>query len=232
MWSGFNKRYSYLFLILFQVMLFTNFSAQIKPSQSHLKVVKIPIIWDSTRIKLSLDYMAKHHDLHKTKAEIEPKMIVIHWTAIPTLEGSFRAFNPSILPGRPKLQSASALNVGIHYLVDREGTIYQLLPETYFARHVIGLNYCAIGIENVADGGDHPITKKQLKANIRIIKYLKLKYPQIEYVIGHHEYRQFKDHPIYRETDPNYYTIKSDPGDEYMEKLYRKIKKLNVRRNP
>ena len=32
--------------------------------------------------------------------------------------------------------------------VDRDGTICRLMPETWMARHVIGLNYSAIGIEN------------------------------------------------------------------------------------
>ena len=41
------------------------------------------------------------------------------------------------------------LNVSSHYLVDRDGTIYQLTPETILNRHAIGVNWCSIGIENI-----------------------------------------------------------------------------------
>ena len=51
------------------------------------------------------------------------------------------------------------------------------------ARHVIGLNHCAIGIENVGGTIDTPLTKKQLKANIKLVNYLKQQYPKIDYSI-------------------------------------------------
>src|SRR5580693_7225904 len=53
---------------------------------------------------------------------------------------------------RPELQREGELNVSAHFLVDRDGTIYRLMPETWMARHCIGLNRVAIGIENVGDG--------------------------------------------------------------------------------
>ena len=194
------------------------------------KIVQKPIIWDSTRIQLSLQYLHDRHGLEADSPFVKPRMVVVHWTAIPTFEGSYQAFYPSILPGRPLLQSASALNVGIHFLVDQDGTIYQLLPEKYFARHVIGLNYCALGIENVGDNAGHPLTKAQLKANIRLIRYLIKKYPDIEYVIGHHEYRTFAGTPLYRETNPDYFTEKIDPGDPFMEAIYRHLPVNRVKR--
>ncbi len=43
-------------------------------------------------------------------------------------------------------------------MVDRDGTRYRLMPETYMARHVIGLNYYSIGIENV--GGSMEIEER------------------------------------------------------------------------
>ncbi|MDA4805622.1 N-acetylmuramoyl-L-alanine amidase, partial [Enterobacter hormaechei] len=61
--------------------------------------------------------------------------------------------------------------VSAHYLVDRDGTVYQLLPDTFFARHIIGLNYMAIGVENVG-GPDAPLTEAQGKANAALVKYL------------------------------------------------------------
>ena len=34
-------------------------------------------------------------------------------------------------------------------MIDKDGTIYQLVPITIMCRHTVGLNYTAIGIEHV-----------------------------------------------------------------------------------
>jgi len=83
--------------------------------------------------------------------------------------------------------------VSSQFLIDRDGTIFRLLPDRTFARHTIGLNYLAIGIEK-RWCADAPLTKAQLKANEELIRYLKRKYP-IDYVIGHHEYQNFQNYP-------------------------------------
>ncbi len=106
-------------------------------------------------------------------------MIVVHWTAIPDFEKSFNAFKNSRLPNsRQDITKASALNVSAQFLVNQNGKIYRLLPENTMARHVIGLNHCAIGIENVGGTANMPLTKKQLKSNIKLIKFLKEKFPK------------------------------------------------------
>ena len=155
-------------------------------------------------------------------------MVVVHWTAIPTLDKSYNAFKDSKLPNwRPEIVNASALNVSSQFLVDQDGTVYRLLPETTMARHVIGLNHCAIGIENVGGLKDKPLTKKQLKANIKLINYLKKKYPQVEYVIGHFEYTNFEGHELWLEKDEAYRTEKTDPGVEFITTIRKKTSKNN-----
>lgn len=197
-----------------------------------LKVIERPIVWDSTRIRLSLEYLEKRHGIKQATPYIKPRMVVVHWTAIPTLEGSLRAFDKAQLSAsRKELIQNSALNVSVAYLVDRDGTIYHLLPDTTFTRHCIGLNYMAIGIENIGDNDKYPLTEAQLKANVQIIKSLCKKYP-IEWMIGHHEYYAFRNTPLWKETDPNYITQKTDPGPEFMEKLRIQLKKLNLKATP
>jgi N-acetylmuramoyl-L-alanine amidase len=193
------------------------------------KIIDKPITYDSVRKTLSLQYLKERHGLTQTEPTLSPKMIVSHWTAIPTFEGSFRAFNPVLLKGRKELSGVSPLNVSIHFLVDRDGTIYRLMPENLMARHVIGLNWCALGIENVGDGNKFPLTEAQLKANIYLVKYLKKKYASIEYLIGHHEYTFFQNTPLWKESDPNYRTGKNDPGDEFMNKLRKNVKELQLK---
>ena len=183
-----------------------------------VKIEDKPIVFDRERQELSLSYMESRYEIIKEEPTISPRMIVLHWTAIPTFEKSFEAFEDPRLPGtRPDIKSASALNVSAHFLIDRDGGIFRLLPETIMARHVIGLNHCAIGIENVGGTPETPLTKKQLRANIKLVKYLKEKYPEIDFLIGHMEYTQFEGHPLWLEVDQNYRTEKTDPGADFMQ---------------
>ncbi len=155
-------------------------------------------------------------------------MIVVHWTAIPDFEKSFNAFKNSRLPNsRQDITKASALNVSAQFLVNQNGKIYRLLPENTMARHVIGLNHCAIGIENVGGTANMPLTKKQLKSNIKLIKFLKEKFPEINYVIGHYEYTQFEGHPLWLEIDKGYRTEKTDPGKDFIETIRKSTAFLN-----
>ncbi len=189
-----------------------------------IKIVDRPIIFDSTRVALSLEYLEKRHGIVTDSITITPKIVVIHWTAIPTLERSFKAFNqPTLHSSRTAISGASALNVSAHFLVDRDGTIYRLMPENYFGRHVIGLNYCSIGIENVADGDDLPLTEEQFEANVQLVNYLSAKYP-IEYLIGHDQYKKFIGTPLWKETDPGYLTEKQDVGEQFIKSLHEAIK--------
>nr|WP_262910461.1 peptidoglycan recognition family protein [Pontibacter silvestris] len=190
-----------------------------------------PIVFDAERKKLSLEYMENRHNIQQDSPYIKPKMIVLHWTAIPTFEQTFDAFNSPVLPGaRSGIASASNLNVSSQYLIDRDGAIFQLLPDTAFARHVIGLNYCAIGVENVGSEKE-PLTKAQLKANEALVRYLAHRY-DIEYLIGHYEYKNFRNHALWRETNPDYLTEKIDPGVSFMRKIRSRVKDLNLKGAP
>lgn len=195
---------------------------------SPLTIIDKPIVFDSERKELSLRYMEERYGIIKDSAFIEPRIIVLHWTAIPTLESSYEAMNPAILPGsRMNIGKASRLNVSTQFLVDRDGTIFRLLPETAFARHVIGLNHAAIGVENVG-GEKFPLTKEQLEANEKLVRYLVEKY-EIDYLIGHYEYGEFDGHPLWEEKDPLYRTEKIDPGIEFMSAIRRKVKDLDLK---
>ena len=198
-----------------------------------IKIIDKPIIFDQERSDLTIEYLENHYGLKQNRPTIIPKMVVVHWTVIPTFDKTFEAFNPSKLPDwRPDIATASALNVSSQFLIDQDGTIYRLLPETTMARHVIGLNHCAIGIENVGGIGDKPLTKKQLKSNIKLIRYLKNKYPDIHYVIGHFEYTYFEEHELWLEKDDGYRTEKTDPGVEFINTIRKKTSEYNWKSIP
>ncbi|MGS2721059.1 peptidoglycan recognition protein family protein [Paraglaciecola aestuariivivens] len=201
-------------------------------SQAPVQITQWPIVFDEERKRLSLDYLRTRYGIVQSEPSIQPKMVVVHWTVVPTLEKTFEVFNPAVLPSsRENINAASALNVSAHFLVDRDGSIYQLLPTTTFARHTIGLNHSAIGIENIADGKALPLTQAQIQANIALIDYLAGQH-QLEYVIGHHEYKQFIGHALWKEKDPNYLTEKNDPGDSNMQQIRAGLKKAKIKPVP
>lgn len=209
----------FIYLFCFALNLF---------SCSTIDIIDKPIDFNEERIQLSIDYLEKRYGIENKQPTIIPRMIVVHWTAIPSFEKSFNAFKPVKLPNtRPEITDASTLNVSAHFLVDQGGRIYRLMPETTMARHVIGLNHCAIGIENVGGTTNRPLTKKQLKSNIKLVKYLKEKYGGIDYLIGHFEYTLFEDHALWLEKDDNYRTEKTDPGKEFIKNLRKSTTSLN-----
>ncbi|MDQ8005234.1 MAG: peptidoglycan recognition family protein [Pedobacter sp.] len=215
-------------LILFILLCCSSFLAVAQ----EIKIIDKPIIYDSTRIRLSLEYLKQRHGIEQETPTIQPKIIVLHWTAAKTFSSTFNAFNPSKLPNgdRKDIATVSSLNTSSQYMVDRDGTIYRLMPDNYFARHVIGLNYCAIGVENVGSA-DFPLTDAQLKANEDLVRYLQKKY-KIEYLIGHYEYTKFKGTPLWKETNPNYQTGKTDPGVDFMRRIRTNLKDLALKGIP
>lgn len=198
-------------------------SALVFWSCQDIEIIDKPITFDQERKALSLQYIKEHYGLEVEEPVIDPKIIVIHWTVIPTLEETFEAFNPSVLPSsRANIQAASSLNVSSQFVIDQDGTIYQLLPETTFARHVIGLNYNSIGIENIANGTDLPLTEAQFRSNLKLANYLAKKY-DIEYLIGHDQYERFIGHELWLEKDASYLTEKDDVGEAFINRLHEQL---------
>ncbi|CAL67708.1 N-acetylmuramoyl-L-alanine amidase [Christiangramia forsetii] len=196
------------------------------------RIIEKPIDFEKDRIELTLEYLKNRYGLEQNSPEIDPKMIVLHWTEIPTLEDSFRAFKNSKLPqSREAISGASQLNVSSHFLVDKNGAIYRLMPETVMARHVIGLNHTAIGVENVGGTKDTPLTAAQVASNIWLVNYLSDKY-NIQYVIGHYEYTNFEGHDLWLEKDSGYRTMKVDPGEEFMKEVRNATQNRNLKKVP
>lgn len=213
------------FLLTFMAIILLSCSAS-------KEIENKPIVFNQERVELTREYLLERYGLQQESPYISPKMIVLHWTVIPTLKEAFEAFDPATLPNwRPDIENVSGLNVSSQFMVDRDGTIYSLMPETNMARHVIGLNHCAIGIENIGGTKELPLTKAQLKSNIWLVEYLSNKYP-IEYLIGHYEYTNFVNHPLWLEKDETYRTVKTDPGKDFMEKVRKATKNLNFKPVP
>lgn len=197
-------------------------------------IVERPIPFSPARVEMTREYIRSHYGLDVADIEIVPRIIVLHWTAVPSLSGSFNAFAPEALPGgRPELRGAGEVNVSAQFLIDRDGTVYRLMPENWMARHVIGLNYDAIGIENVGGtDGREDLTEAQIQANVALVRHLTREYPTIQYLIAHSEYRAFEGHPLWRELDSGYRTEKIDPGPRFMSAVRSRLAPLGLKGVP
>jgi N-acetyl-anhydromuramyl-L-alanine amidase AmpD len=192
-------------------------------------IVDAPMKWNAEREKLTLEYRRRHSDETATDVAIEPRVIVLHYTDGGSAKSTREYFdNVRIEAERAELLRAGAVNVSSHFVVDRDGTIYQLQPETRFARHCIGLNHIAIGIENAGDDGTkYPLTDAQVEADAALVRYLASKFP-ITHLLGHYEVMKFRDHAYYRERDPRYRNDKPDPGAAFMAKVRAKVADLGL----
>jgi len=200
-----------------------------------IKIVDKPIDFGKERIAMTKAYIKQHYGIKTSSIKITPKIIVLHWTAEMSFDKSFKRLQPQkLLSDRKDIAKASALNVSAQFLVARDGTIFRLMPENWMARHVIGLNYSSIGVENVGGKGNKidDLTPAQRKANIALVRYLKTKYPSIQYLIGHHEYRQMEKTSLWLEKDKGYRTIKSDPGKKFMSDIRHAVKDLHLKTAP
>jgi hypothetical protein len=197
-----------------------------------LRIVSKPINFNPERIQLTIAYRRVHQDPKANDVIIQPKMIILHWTGISSFESTWNYFNRRRAEAaRPELAAAGEVNVSAQFLVDRDGTIYSLMPETWMARHCIGLNHVAIGIENVGDGGKFPLTAAQVKADAALVRYLAGKYP-ISHLIGHMEYRRMEGTPFFLELDRNYRNTKPDPGADFIRKVRALVEDLKLQGPP
>ena len=191
-------------------------------------IVDAPMAWSDERAELTLAYRQQHSDPDAKDLEIEPRVIVLHHTGGGSAKATRAYFDHTrIEAARAVLARAGAVNVSAHFIVDRDGTIYQLQPVTRYARHCIGLNHIAIGIENVGDDDRFPLTDAQVAADAALVRDLAARFP-ITHLLGHHEVMQFRAHAYYHEREAGYANDKDDPGDAFMQRVRARVEDLHL----
>jgi N-acetyl-anhydromuramyl-L-alanine amidase AmpD len=195
---------------------------------SQLAVTEALIPWSEERAALTLEYRRLHSDAAARDIDITPRVIVLHYTGAGTASSARHTFAPARLgTSRPELARGGAVNVSAHFLVDRDGTILRLQPETRYARHCIGLNHISIGIENVGDEGKWPLTEAQVAANVALVRDLARRFP-ITHLLGHHEAASFAGHPYFVELVRGYTNTKPDPGARFMRRVRQAVADLSL----
>ena len=200
----------------------TTVKSEANEASTSLRTVTAPVIIDRPvrlteyRKQLTREYAFLHYGEEFT--EIVPQAVIVHWTESPETDGVYDYFYKEV-------RKDGTLNVCSQFLVDRDGTIFRLTPETMLDRHAIGYNWCAIGIENVG-GVDRKedLTPEQLQANVLLIRYLREKYPTVRYVWGHYQQTLAKSSGLFKENVEGYFHGKVDPGPKFMKALRKQLK--------
>src|SRR3954454_13891989 len=129
-------------------------------------------------------YARRHYGINSYTLT-KPKVIVEHVSVTPSAAATRSVF----VPDRPDPELHELPGVCSHFVVDRNGTIYQLVSLKLMCRHTVGLNYTAIGIEHAGyRDGDVMGNARQLRASLRLSAWLRCRYGIApKNVIGHNE---------------------------------------------
>ena len=157
------------------------------------RVTRRPIPFDAERKADMRAYARRHYGIDDHRLR-DPKVIVHHYTVTDTFQPVYDTFAPN----RPDPELGELPGVCAHYVIDTDGTIYQLVSTRIMCRHTVGLNYTAIGIEHVGRSDGQVLgNRRQMAASLRLTRMLQGRYGiRTKNVIGHNENR---DSPFHRE---------------------------------
>ena len=129
-------------------------------------------------------YARRHYGINSYRLS-NPHVIVEHVSVTPSAAATRNTF----VPDHPDPELHELPNVCSHFVVDRDGTIDQLVDLRIMCRHTVGLNYTAIGIEHAGyTDGDVLGNRRQLAASLKLTAWLRCRYGiALKNVIGHNE---------------------------------------------
>jgi N-acetylmuramoyl-L-alanine amidase len=141
-------------------------------------------------------YARRHYGIDTWRLE-RPQVIVEHYTASDSFASAYAYFSADA-PNLGELPGVCA-----HFVIDRDGTIYRLVPLNTMCRHTVGLNWTAFGIEHVGTSDQQVLADAaQLSASLSLTLWLMSTYRvQLRNVIGHNE---SLTSPYHRERYPSW----------------------------
>jgi N-acetylmuramoyl-L-alanine amidase len=148
----------------------------------HIVQKRIP--FPPKRERETRNYAIRHYGLHAFQLR-NPKVIVEHFTETSSFGPVWSTFAHDV----PDVELHELPQVCAHFVIDRDGTIYELVPPNLICRHTVGLNWTAIGIEHVGTSDAQVMgDRRQLRASLSLTRWLQQRYGILtRNVIGHAE---------------------------------------------
>jgi N-acetylmuramoyl-L-alanine amidase len=151
------------------------------PPKPH--VVWKPIPYGATRRAEMAAYAQKHYGVDSWV--LHPRAIVEHVTATDSFSSVYSTFSSDA----PDFELHELPGTCAHFVIDRDGTIYQLVRVDVMCRHTVGLNWAAIGIEHVGTSDAEVLhDAAQMRSSLALTAWLMSRYSiPLANVIGHNE---------------------------------------------
>lgn len=148
------------------------------------KIVKDLIPFGEARKQQMRRYAEIHYGIDSYKI-VGPHLVIWHYTETSSFQSVWNTFADDV----PDVQYHVLPQVCAHFVIARDGTIYQLVPLDIMCRQVVGLDYTAIGIENVGLSDRQVIDDRaQYRSALALTRWLRCKYGlPVTNVIGHNE---------------------------------------------
>jgi beta-N-acetylhexosaminidase len=149
----------------------------------HPHIVWKPIPFSAKRKAETAQYAERHYGVHTWV--LHPKVIVEHFTANESFTGTWNTFAADT----PDPELGELPGTCAHFVIDRDGTIYQLVPLNVMCRHTVGLNDVAIGIEHVGTSDAEVLhDAPQIRSSLLLTRWLMERFNiSLVNVIGHNE---------------------------------------------
>jgi N-acetylmuramoyl-L-alanine amidase len=168
-------------------------SAATKPD-----IHKMLIPYPQKRKREMAAYSKHHYGQYKWRLN-NPNLIVEHYSEASSISAIYNTFRSD----RPDVEFHQLPNVCSHFAVSATGQIYKFVPISIRCRHVVGLNWTAVGIEHVGFSDQDILNRPaQLNASLQLTQWLRCRLGlPVNQVIGHNE---SLSSPFYKELDPRF----------------------------
>ncbi len=156
-------------------------AALLAPPKPH--ILWKPIPFGAQRLAETAAYAQRHYGTRTYV--LKPRAIVEHVTASSSFSSAYATFSADV----PDAELHELPGTCAHFVVDRDGTIYQLVRLNVICRHTVGLNWAAIGIEHVGLSDAQVLgDPAQMRSSLALTLWLMAKYRiALANVIGHNE---------------------------------------------
>jgi beta-N-acetylhexosaminidase len=182
------------------------------------RIVWDPIPFGTKRKAETVAYVRRHYGsfMKPTWRLVHPHVIVIHYTDGPSFSSAWNTFAEDV----PDSELGELPQTCAHFIVDTNGTIYQLVSVGTICRHTVGLNWTALGIEHVGYSDGQVLGNgRQMSASLRLVRWLRCRFHvPIKDVIGHNE---SLSSPYHHEDVPSLRTQTHDDFNRHDMRIYR-----------
>lgn len=153
----------------------------------------------------------------------KPSMLVMHYTVIPSAAATWESFRRGANMSAGDYGTVPG-HVSVQLMIDKDGTVYKLMPLDRRCTGAYGVNHVALSVEMVARSEQDLLSRPgQVLSSFRLARYLMARFdiPLAKVVshaeVGRGEVREYLD--LADSKWPDRYppsSVRTDPGETYM----------------